>query len=224
MNELKKFEIFSTLPDQVIEQLTAQLLVRTFPKRGYIFLEGDESNFIYLVHHGTIKLFKSTQEGREQILSCFGRGAAFNLVPMILDENPFHNANAQALTDVEVFLIPRKYFYSLMKDNPELSYNLLKLLASRLKEMTELSVNLGIRDVRSRLASFLIKQADGNASSAMITQDEIAAYIGSVRDVVGRLLREFEENGLIRKLRHQVVLLDRLGLEIIAGIDPRNTT
>ncbi|MCJ7696001.1 MAG: Crp/Fnr family transcriptional regulator [Anaerolineaceae bacterium] len=219
MIDLRNFEIFSSLSDQVMDQLMSQVIFRQFPKRSYIFLEGDESRYICLIQSGTVKIFKSTQDGREQILASMGKGVMFNLVPMMLAENPVHNANAQALTDIELILIPRSYFHSLLRNNSEFSFNIMKLLANRLQRITELSVNLGIRDVRSRLAGFLIKQADGYAATAMVTQDEIAAHIGSVRDVVGRILREFEVKGLIKKERHQVVLLDRQGLEDMAGID-----
>ena len=218
MIDLRKFEIFASLSDQVIQELTKQVVFRIFPKRSYIFLEGEDSKYVYLIQSGMVKIFKSTLDGREQILSSMKKGSPFNLIPSILEKDCFHNASAQAQVDVELILIPRSYFLNLLHNNAEFSLNVMKLLAKRLQEITELSVNLGVRDVRSRLAGFLIKQADGYAGYGMVTQDEIAGHIGSVRDVVGRILREFEDNGLIKKERHQVVLLDRQGLEDVAGI------
>jgi CRP-like cAMP-binding protein len=66
--------------------------------------------------------------------------------------------------------------------------------------------------VRARLARFIINLADSDTKSSGWTQDEIAAQIGTIRDVVGRLLREFEDQGLIRREQSEILLLDRKGL------------
>jgi CRP/FNR family transcriptional regulator len=103
-----------------------------------------------------------------------------------------------------------------MDDYPQFSINLMKKLALRMNSVNTLTSELALKDVRSRLAGFLIQQADGRGTLPWLTQDEIGSLIGSVRDVVGRLLRDFEVIGLIKKERHQLVLLDRPGLEKIS--------
>jgi CRP/FNR family transcriptional regulator len=77
---------------------------------------------------------------------------------------------------------------------------------------TSLAANLSLYTVRSRLAQFLIDLAERPQSAGGWTRDEIAAHIGTVRDVVGRLLREFESQGLIKRDRQNIILLDRKAL------------
>jgi CRP-like cAMP-binding protein len=77
---------------------------------------------------------------------------------------------------------------------------------------TSLAANLSLYSVRSRLAQFLIDLAERPQSGGGWTQDEIAAHIGTVRDVVGRLLREFESQGLIERNRQNIILLDHEAL------------
>ena len=82
--------------------------------------------------------------------------------------------------------------------------------------MTDLAASLSLYSVRARLAQFLMELAALPETAGGWTQDEIAAHIGTVRDVVGRLLRDFESQGLIRRERQRITLLDRSGLEAIA--------
>ncbi len=82
--------------------------------------------------------------------------------------------------------------------------------------MTQLLADLGFRSVRSRLARFLIRQADDPNKRFSLTQDEIASAVGTVRDVIGRYLREFEDLGYLKKDRQKIILLQRNALENIA--------
>ena len=90
---------------------------------------------------------------------------------------------------------------------------LLKDFADRLSHLTGLVEQLSLHSMRGRLAHFLINQAERADPPEHWTQDEIAAQIGTVRDVVGRTLRSFEDTGLIRRQRNRIILLDRPGLE-----------
>ncbi len=83
--------------------------------------------------------------------------------------------------------------------------------------MTQLAAELSLYTVKARLARFLMDLADTRQIFDNWTQDEIAAQIGTVRDVVGRLLREFENQELIKRDRHQILLLERKGLTEIAN-------
>ncbi len=93
---------------------------------------------------------------------------------------------------------------------------LLRTFAQRMALMTDLAAGLSLHTVQVRLAQFLITLADDPNLAGGWTQDEIAAHIGTVRDVVGRLLREFESQGLIRREGQHITLLSREGLANIA--------
>jgi CRP-like cAMP-binding protein len=96
---------------------------------------------------------------------------------------------------------------------PELALAILQDFAVRLDHLTNLVEDLSLRTVRGRLARFLLEHADEDQVTRHWTQEEVAARLGTVRDMVGRTLRAFVVAGLVRMNRQRIVLLDREGLE-----------
>jgi len=107
---------------------------------------------------------------------------------------------------------------------PDFSVMLLHHFAERIKKMTNLAAELSFHSVRIRLARFLMELANQPYTAGGWTQDEIAAQIGTIRDIVGRLLREFEAKGLIGRDRQEITLLDRVGLMKEAELGNNRTT
>ncbi len=216
--KLSKQAIFSRLPKAILEELTHKASWMCYQKGDTIFLEGEICDSLYIVLNGIVKLYKSSYEGRDQVLGYFEDGMLLNFVPAMLDYEPKFEANAKAITQLELIKIPMQPFLGLLKENNELSLVVLHMLALRLRSMTQLLADLGFRSVRSRLARFLIRQADDPNKRFSLTQDEIASAVGTVRDVIGRYLREFEELGYLKRDRQKIVLLQRNALENIAEI------
>ena len=127
----------------------------------------------------------------------------------MLNQNKINRATIETLSPVTVLVLPAVDFNHLLARYPDFSNLILHHLAERLAKMTDLAAELSLYAVRARLARFLIELADLDPTSSGWTQDEIAAHIGTVRDVVGRLLRDFESAGLIQRQRGQIILLDR---------------
>jgi CRP/FNR family cyclic AMP-dependent transcriptional regulator len=96
---------------------------------------------------------------------------------------------------------------------PELALAILQDFAARLDHLTNLVEDLSLRTVRGRLARLLLDHAEADAVTRRWTQEEIAAHLGTVRDMVGRTLRAFADAGLVRMDRQRIMLLDREGLE-----------
>jgi CRP/FNR family transcriptional regulator len=94
----------------------------------------------------------------------------------------------------------------------------LRDFAARLHHLTNLTEDLALRTVRGRLARFLISEADLGSVDREWTQEEMAVRLGTVRDVIGRTLRSLEDEGLVRRERQQIILLDREALMEEAGI------
>ena len=115
-------------------------------------------------------------------------------------------------------MIDREDFQRLLDSYPVLLKTLSAYLAKRLLSMVGLAEHLGLFPVRQRLAAFLINQADavGEDVARHWTQEDIARRLGTVRDVVGRALRKFEQEGLIRFQRERIQLLDREKLQSLA--------
>ena len=135
----------------------------------------------------------------------------FSLVPA-LDGGP-HLAAVDAVTDTTLYTIPCERFQRIMRDHPEVALAVMEHLAAEVRRLSDMVEDLALHTVRTRLARFLLSQADGTQPSIRWTQEEVAAQIGTVRDVVGRALRAFADDGLIRRERGRLVVMDRAGLE-----------
>jgi len=153
-------------------------------------------------------------EGRVQVLARLTTGAPINLIPL-LNKEKINLSTVEAITPAQVLVITAFDFESLLTKYPDFSRALLHSFADRLQKMTQLAAGLSLFSVKARLAQFLIDLGDDPGGPYGWTQDEIAAQIGTVRDVVGRILRKFEDQGLIKRDRHQILLLDRKGLNEI---------
>lgn len=159
-------------------------------------------------------------EGRIQVLNRFGPGSPLNIISMLSDQKT-NLSSIESISPVKLITFDRSCFELLIKQHPDFSKMLLGIFAERMNKMVDLASDLSLRTVRTRLARFLMELADKPPASGGWTQDEIAAHIGTVRDVVGRLLRVFEAEGLINRNRQQILLLDRSRLALEAELADR---
>jgi|KBSSwiStaDraftv2_1062776.scaffolds.fasta_scaffold541654_1 CRP-like cAMP-binding protein len=201
------------LPDPAVTALSAIAMPLQRPARAFIQFEGDQADAMYLVMHGRVKIARVSASGREQVLNVIGAGGHFNTVPMF--DGGACPANAQAIDDVALLALPRDRLHRVVEDHPALALALLKEFTSRLRHLVNLVDDLALHSVQGRLAGLLLEQAamaERGATAEPLTQAEMAARLGTVREMVGRALKTFEALGLLRLDRGVIVLLDRAGL------------
>jgi len=183
--------------------------------------EGDICTALYFVQSGAIEIYRTAMDGREHALGIIYPGDGFNLVPVLgrIEENP---ASARCVQDSRLLVISKENMQKLFKRYPNLITQLAAEMAGRLQKMTQQAGALALQTVRQRLAAFLIKMADNADDNGEIfwTRDAMARQIGTVRDVIGRHLKRMEEEGILRRDRGDLDLLDRERLNNIAsGVD-----
>jgi CRP-like cAMP-binding protein len=209
---LRKWPFFSELGQDELAEVASRFHERTFRRGEVILLEGEEPQAVYFVVHGQVRIYRLSPEGREQVLKRLGPGGAFNFVPVL--DGGLNPSSAVAWTDVVVYAIERGHFVQMVREHPALAMAILIDFAAKLRHMTALAEDLSLRTVGARLAKLLLTQAaEKEAVPRRMTQQEMAAQLGTVREVVGRTLAELEREGLIRKERHRIVIVDRSGLE-----------
>lgn len=218
---LQRVPLFSALPERVLRLLAAVAVRRTFEPGEMVILEGEPCRYVYFVAEGQVRVVRTASDGREQVLAQMGPGGALNTVPPFLPKKVNH-ATVQALTPAVLYAIPVADFLHLVDRCPELARVLLEDFARRLDRLSRLVEDLSLRTVRERLARFLLEHGEEKrgGEGAVVrrwTQEEIAAQIGTVREVVGRTLRAFANAGLLKIEGHRIILLDREGLEAEAG-------
>lgn len=213
---LRRVPYFAALPDAVLEALSAAAVERRFDRGQVIFLEGDECAGLHIVASGEVKIFKLSPQGREQILHRMGPGDTFNDVA-VLDGGP-NPASAGAVSDAVLWVITRGEMQRLAQTYPSLAWALIESIAKRARHLVAMVEDLSLRSVKSRLARLLLQEAERAIKvgeldrSQMVTQAEMAARLGTVREMIGRALRELSEDGLIEFDRHRIVIKDREGL------------
>ena len=217
---LRRVTLFASLSDDALARVARVAFRRTCAPGETIIFEGDPCQAAYFIAAGQVRVYRLSPGGREQVLARLGPGQAFNTVPPFQPQGINH-ATVQALTAVTLYVVTCGDFCRLVEECGELALAIVQDFADRLDHLANLVEDLSLRTVRGRLARFLLEHAPtelGEAADAVQvarnwTQDEIAANLGTVRDMVGRTLRAFADAGLVRIERQRIVLLDRDGLE-----------
>jgi CRP-like cAMP-binding protein len=203
------------LPEPTIKAL-AEIATPLERQAGTIIqIEGDAAEVMYVVASGRVKIARIGLNGREQVLNVIGPGGHFNTVAMF--DGGTCPANAEALADVTLLVLPREALLRVVKQHPPLALTLLKEFTGRLRHLVNLVDELALHSVQGRLAGMLLAQAEAAERGEVVpplTQAEMAAHLGTVREMVGRTLKSFEALRLIQLDRGQITILDRAGLEM----------
>lgn len=209
---IKDFPLFSSLKPETLDHLARVVLHKDFSASMIFQMQDEPCKYVGFVKTGSAVIFRLSPNGNEQIISVLTPGMHFNTVPA-LDANQNARACIKAISPLTLLLIPIEDFQNLLQTRADMAYLILTDFAKRLDHLVKLVDELSLHSVRGRLAQFLLNQAKNGQNSKPWTQDEIAAHLGTVRDVVGRTLRSFIKAGLIERKNGAIVLLDRKGLE-----------
>lgn len=213
---LESAPYFSGLDAAALEAVRQRAFERAIDRGEIIQLEGKSASALFLVVSGAVKVFKTSAEGREQILSIARPGDSFNDIA-VFDDGPAP-ASAQAMGPVVVYGIGREELKGLLHDYPQVAVNTTRVLADRARQLLALVEDLSFRHVIGRVARILLEHAgNGRAPSPRLTQQEMAALAGTVREVVARSLKSLEDEGAIRLERHRILIRDREALESLVA-------
>lgn len=190
----------------------------TFQPGAAIFDEGDVCAGLYIIREGMVRLYRVNAEGRLHTLSLLRPPSTFNEVAAVDGgANPF---NATAVTAVEALVISHAALLNLMARERSLLSTMVQALAHLNRDYLERLEDMTFRTIPSRLAKLFLREAQyGDHICEMpsqLTQEEIAAILGTTREVVGRAMRLLLNAGLLRKQGRYVVVVDRAGLEYLA--------
>jgi CRP/FNR family transcriptional regulator len=223
---IQKIPYFSELPAEspVFTKLMAGTIEATFEEKQLLYLEGEPSQGLYFVVKGQVRVFKSGSRGKEQNLHLISQGATFNDVPALDGEvNP---ASAQALETSTVLIIPTPLFREVFEAEAVVARRLAQNYAARLRYMTTLAGDISLKHVTARIAKILLNPgiSDGYSGEVLhnevrteLTQQQMAAMAGTVREMVGRSLRSMEASGAIETRRGYILIKDKSILTTLAN-------
>jgi CRP/FNR family transcriptional regulator len=222
---LKKVSIFSGLSEQEFSFLASHVLPRKYSSGELIFNEGDVCTGLYVVQSGNVRIFKSSAGGREQVLAIDGPGSSIAELPVFDGGN--YPASAQAVSDSTLLFFSRQDFQALCIQHPDVALKVLKVVGARLRRLVGIIEELSFSTVRHRLIALLVRlgktegtrNGEGISLTLPSNNSELAAQIGTVRELVSRNLSRLQAEGLIqvdnRKL--EIPSLKRLETELEAS-------
>jgi CRP/FNR family transcriptional regulator len=220
---LRRTVLFGALEEPALSALAERAVEQSFAKGEILFLAGEEAKGLYVVVEGSLRAFRESLEGREQIIHVERAGATIAEVP-VFDNQPMPSSVA-ADEPTTVLFIDARDVRRLCLEHPQIALAALKVLASRLRRCSELVATLSLSDVGQRLARLLLAEARerGTRSGRRVelelplTKEQIATRVGSVREVVSRALTRLQNEGLVEVRGRIVVIPDTDELARFSG-------
>lgn len=209
---LKSVPYFAGLSTDELEWLKQFVFEKTLRRGEAILLEGEPAGTLFFIVAGAVKVFKTSAEGKEQILSIVRPGESFNDVP-VFDDGP-SPSSVRTMTPVVLYGVRQDELKTILHHHPQVALNIIKVLAAQVRQLLSLVEDLSFRHVISRVAKILLEQA-GNETSprTQLTQQDMAAMAGTAREVVARSLKTLEAEGVIKLDRHRIVITDKEALQ-----------
>jgi CRP/FNR family transcriptional regulator len=210
---LARFPLFAELAPARLEALLAEAQLLRAPAGGVLFDAKQPCRGFPLVLEGSVRVFKTTPGGREILLYRVEPGQSCILSGGCLLGHSDYTASGVAETEVEILSIPPAQFHELMLQFEPFRRYVFGSYGERLSEVMELVEEVAFRQLDARLAQLLIRRGPVIESS----QQRLAEELGSVREIVSRLLRSFEQRGWVRIGRERVTVLEPKALSELAS-------
>lgn len=222
---LAKVPLLADLSPNELQLLAARTVRKLFVSGELLFSEGEPCNGLHIIARGKIRIFKTSVNGREQVLALNGPGDTVAELP-VFDGGPYP-ASASATEDTEIAFISRRDFHAYCLEHPEVALKVLAQVGARLRRLVGIIEELSFTTIRQRLIATLVKlaQSEGKKSERGIefqlpaTHQELASQLGTVRELISRNLMRLQAEGLLDVDARHIVVRDIRGLsaELEAG-------
>ncbi|HEY5884250.1 MAG TPA: Crp/Fnr family transcriptional regulator [Pyrinomonadaceae bacterium] len=220
---LRRAMLFGELDDAPLRSIAERAVVRHFQKDELLFIAGDKAEGLYVIVSGSVRAFRESLDGREQVIHVERPGGTVGEVPMFDDGN--YPSTVAAEEDTDALFLDKRDVRQLCLERPEITLAALRVLAGRLRRCAELVETLSLKEVGQRVARFVLSEAHRNGQQTdqgivvtlTQTNQQIAARVGSVRDVVSRALSRLQNDGLIIVEDRKLTIPDISALSVFAG-------
>ena len=213
LETLRRVPIFNGLTETELQFLAERAVPRKYQKGELLFTEGDPCAGLFVVESGKVRIFKSSPNGREQILTVEGPGSSVAELPLF--DGGTYPASTAAVGDARVYFISKQDFHSLCLVHPQVPLKVLKVVGGRLRKLVAIIEELSFTTVRSRLISVLVRLAKAGKKTAVgieiqlpPSNQELASEIGTVRELVSRNLSRLQAEELITMDAKTVIIPD----------------
>ena len=193
-----KAGVWTHLTKNELGELSAQGVIKNFPRNAIVVSEGDETDSLYIIIGGRVKFYVSDEDGKEVVLGTQGPGEYFGEIA--LDGGP-RSASVMTLEPSRCAVIPKDKVRGFLRTHPDFSINLIEKLISRTRALTENVKSLALMDVYGRVARLLLELAveeDGRlVITEKLTQQDIASRVGASREMISKIFKDLSTGGYI---------------------------
>lgn len=190
---------------QLLHNLSDNRELRHYHKKDVLFEEGTHPRYLYYIEKGSVKLYKSNEDGREFIMRIAGPGEFLGYLS--LQKNDRYTESAAVLEPSDIRLVPQDDFHKLVFSNRDVNARFIKLLSNHVAEQEQMLLDLAYNSVRKRVATALIALYDKGQIKTHLQRDDLAAVVGTAKETLVRTLSSFKSEGLIDIKNGDIIVL-----------------
>ena len=200
---LRSNPYFDDLPEVVLNDIAAHTQLREYERGDVLFWEGDPCAGLHIIESGSVKLYRISPQGRQYIISVLTEGATCNEVPAF--DGGTNPVNVETLETSRVWVTDSEILRGLVVSNPEFALKILNKFGQNLRNLVRKVSEMAFYQVTNRLARLITELP---VEDTRPTQEQLAARLGTVREVVARSLKELEKSGAIRIEDRRIQIAD----------------
>lgn len=210
---IEKVPIFSNLTKEEMAEVSMAATHKKYKKGESIYVEGESAEKLFVINTGKVKIFKLSEDGKEQIIRILHPGDFMGELSLFA-HSPLQN-NAEAIDQTTICILDSKRINGLIERLPIIALKIMKELSERLRRTESLLESIGLKDGEQRAAEILLKMADNNnVVKLSISKKDLAAHISMSQETLSRKLSSFEEEGLIKQEgQRKIIILDKGALK-----------
>ncbi len=207
--------IFSNLTQEEMLEIASITTDKTFEKGEMIYMAGDSSDNLYVIHKGKVKITRLTESGKEQVIRILGPGEFMGGLTLFSKE-PMTD-NGEAIEKVTMCMISGQKLKELMERYPSITFKIMEELSSRLEKAENTIEHISLHSVERRLAQNLLALSEEDRSFKLsMSKGDWASQLGMSQETLSRRLSAFQELGIIKLIGHRgIEVLKREALEEI---------
>lgn len=203
---LRKNEYFEGLDEELFNQVADHMQLREYERGEALFWEGDPCAGLHIIEEGFVKLYRLSPQGRQYIVRVLQEGDTCNEVPTF--DGGTNPVNVEALETTYVWVIQSDVLQGLLKKHPDFAQKVVNNLGKNLRGLVRMVSEMAFYQVTHRLARLISEQPPAELSGVPWTQEQLAARLGTVREVVARSLKELERSGAIHMDKRRIAISD----------------
>jgi CRP/FNR family transcriptional regulator len=210
LQTLRLCRYFSNLDDVILEGISTGMQLYRYGVGEHVLWEGEPPVGLHIIEAGRCKLYKISQQGRELVINVLREGESFNEVAVFDGgENP---VNVAAIEETTIWTVRNEDIQASLEKYPQFGRSVILNLSKNLRMLVIKIEELSFFQVTTRLARLIVELSDDELRGDpddRLTRDEMAARLGTVREVVVRSLKELERSGAVHVYRRKIDVVDQ---------------